>query len=53
MDEDSRRPRYVERIGGGLHPVVDKKRLNMIYTGVYMDRPEGDYEKQRVKNRLL
>jgi len=30
MDEDSGRPTYVERKVGGLHPAVDRKRLNMI-----------------------
>jgi len=30
MDEDSSRPRYVERKGENLHPAVDRKRLNMI-----------------------
>jgi len=30
MDEDSSRPSYVERKGGGLHPAKDRKRLNMI-----------------------
>jgi len=34
MDEDNSRPRYVERKGGGLHPAMDRKWLNimMIYT---------------------
>jgi len=30
MDEDSSRLRYVERKGGGLHPAVDRKRLNIL-----------------------
>jgi len=30
MDEDSSRPRYVERKGGGIHPAVDRKRLNIM-----------------------
>jgi len=30
MDEHSFRPRYVERKRGGLHPAVDRKRLNMM-----------------------
>jgi len=30
MDEDSSRPIYVERIGGSLHPAVDRKQLNMM-----------------------
>jgi len=33
MDEDSSRARYVERKGGGVHPTVDRKRLNMMMIG--------------------
>jgi len=29
MEEDSSRPRYVERKGEDLHPAVDRKRLTM------------------------
>jgi len=46
MDEDSSRPIYVERKGGGLHRAVDRKILNMIiyiyiYIYIYENSIEG------------
>jgi len=35
MNEDSITPGYVERKGGGLHPEIDRKWLNMMMMILY------------------
>jgi len=54
MDEDISRPRYVDKKGGGLHPVVDRKWLNMlwsIYIYIYIYREREREREKRKKAR--